>query len=425
MKHAPPPKPEEPAPLFRRQAVAHQARSLEGEVMLSLSFRNRTLIALAALVIIGIVVFAANANYSRVENVPGWVVPEGGLIRVTARQGGTIDELSVQEGDEVVNGQSLATLRLSADTAMGDSGAAIATYLLAELDAARAQAEAEREKLLSEQRSLETQRSDMSRELDASRARIATMSERLNLIEANTARVRTVAERGYASPKTLDEAELNELIARQELVDVQTSVMSMERAIKDIDAQLQALPLSLRAVEAQARANEAALARQSTELSILNGYRAGATVSGRVVAVPVTKGQTVPPQSVIAVITPEGSSLQAELYVPSRSAGFIKEGQEVRLMYQAFPYQKFGTAAGIVNSVSRTVLSPQEVAIPGLLVEEPVFRVKVTMTSDSVQAYGQMIPVQPGMLLNASIIVDRRSLIEWLLDPIYAVGRLG
>ena len=47
------------------------------------------------------------------------------------------------------------------------------------------------------------------------------------------------------------------------------------------------------------------------------------------------------------------------------------------------------------------------------------------MESDSVQAYGQDIPVQPGMLLSAGIVIDRRTLVEWLLDPIYAVGRLG
>ena len=140
---------------------------------------------------------------------------------------------------------------------------------------------------------------------------------------------------------------------------------------------------------------------------------------------PVSQGQTVAPQSVIAVVTPEGSTLEAELYVPSRSAGFITEGQEVQLMYQAFPYQKFGTAKGRVRSVSRTVLAPAEVAIPGLEIQEPVFRVKVNMESDMVRAYGQDIPVQPGMLLSASIVIDRRTLFEWLLDPLYAVGRLG
>jgi membrane fusion protein len=38
-------------------------------------------------------------------------------------------------------------------------------------------------------------------------------------------------------------------------------------------------------------------------------------------------------------------------------------------------------------------------------------------------AYGQAIPLQPGMLASAEIVFDRRSLLRWLLDPIYAVGR--
>ena len=215
------------------------------------------------------------------------------------------------------------------------------------------------------------------------------------------------------------------LSAQQELDALRSSVMATERQIGDVEAQLKTLPLSIRAAEAQARASEAQLAQQGTELAVRDVYRAGATVAGRVVAVPVSRGQTVPPQSVIAVLTPEGSTLEAELYVPSRSAGFITPGQEVQLMYQAFPYQKFGAANGTVRSVSRTVLAPGEVAIPGLEINEPVFRVKVGMESDSVQAYGQAIPVQPGMLLSAGIVIDRRTLVEWLLDPIYAVGRLG
>ncbi|MFN3275997.1 MAG: hypothetical protein ACK41U_15155 [Paracoccus sp. (in: a-proteobacteria)] len=71
------------------------------------------------------------------------------------------------------------------------------------------------------------------------------------------------------------------------------------------------------------------------------------------------------------------------------------------------------------------MLAPAEVAIPGLEVTEPVFRVKVALARDSVTAYGQQMPVQPGMLLSANIVIDRRSLPEWLLDPLYAVGRMG
>lgn len=416
---------DKPIPLFRQQAVAYQSRSLDGEVMLSLSMRMRALIILAVVVVAGAAIFAATATYARMETVVGWVVPEGGLIRVTAQQGGIIEKLSVAEGDQVAAGEALAELRLSTDLEDGSAGLALQTQLKNQIEAVRAQAEAEREKLQAQEVSLKAQRDGMLRELDQNSARVESMAERLTLIEADAKRVRKIADRGYASKKNVEESAMAVLSAQQELDALRSSVMATERQIGDVEAQLKTLPLSIRAAEAQARASEAQLAQQGTELAVRDVYRAGATVAGRVVAVPVSRGQTVPPQSVIAVLTPEGSTLEAELYVPSRSAGFITPGQEVQLMYQAFPYQKFGAANGTVRSVSRTVLAPGEVAIPGLEINEPVFRVKVGMESDSVQAYGQAIPVQPGMLLSAGIVIDRRTLVEWLLDPIYAVGRLG
>ncbi|MDO5614015.1 MAG: HlyD family efflux transporter periplasmic adaptor subunit [Paracoccus sp. (in: a-proteobacteria)] len=373
----------------------------------------------------GALAFASTASYARIETVAGWVVPEGGLIRVTAPRGGVIQSLTVSEGDTVSAGQSLAELRLSADLAGGSAGQALLTQLHAQIDAARAQAEAEREMLVADETNLKTQREGLVAERDQGRARIETTAERLALVEANAERVRAMAGRGIASRKTVEESEMAVLVAQQELSGVRSSVLAMDRQISEIDAQLRSLPLSIRAADARASAGQAQLALQGTEMETQNVYHAGATVAGRVVAVPVSRGQTVAPQSVVAVLTPEGSSLEAELYVPSRSAGFIKAGQEVQLMYQAFPYQKFGTARGVVRSVSRTVLAPSEVAIPGLEIQEPVFRVKVELASDQVRAYGQDIQVQPGMLLTAGIVIDRRTLVEWLLDPIYAVGRLG
>lgn len=424
MKDSPPPESGGSAPLFRQQAVAYQARSLEGEVLLSLSVRTRILVASAAVVIALALGFAALASYARIETVPGWVVPEGGLIRVTARQGGTVERLDVTEGQRVAVGQSLAVLRLSQDTDSGDAGAAIADYLRIELEAARAQADAEQERLLVQRRNLERQRTAMRQELEAGAGRLAAATERLELLRNNVERVKAIAERGFASNRSVEESEMALLTAEQELVDVRTGIMVMERQIEEMDAQLRSIPFSIRAAEAQARASEAALERQGTELEVLNTYHATAPFDGRVVAVPVARGQSLDPQTAIAVITPEGSRLQAELFVPSRAAGFIQPGQEVRLMYQAFPYQKFGTAKGVVASVSRTVLAPAELSIPGLPISEPVFRVKVALASELVEAYGQQMPVQPGMLLSAGIVLDRRTLVEWLLDPLYAVGRM-
>ena len=35
-----------------------------------------------------------------------------------------------------------------------------------------------------------------------------------------------------------------------------------------------------------------------------------------------------------------------------------------------------------------------------------------------IDAYGQKIPLQPQMLLRADVILERRSLLSWLLDPL-------
>src|SRR5262249_3673888 len=96
---------------------------------------------------------------------------------------------------------------------------------------------------------------------------------------------------------------------------------------------------------------------------------------------------------------------------------------EVRLMLQAFPHERFGAVGGRVTTISSTVLAPTELSIPGVDLKEPVFRVRADLASDHVRAYGQSIPMQPGMLLSADVVFDHRSLLQWLFDPLFAVAR--
>jgi membrane fusion protein len=137
----------------------------------------------------------------------------------------------------------------------------------------------------------------------------------------------------------------------------------------------------------------------------------------------VTAGQPIVAGGTIAVVVPVGGKLEAELLAPSRAIGFIQPGQDVEISLQAFPYQRFGTIRGTIRTVSSTVISPTEVGFQGLRIDEPVFRIRVSLVRESMLAYGQAIPLQPGMLASAEIVFDRRNLLRWLFDPIYAVGR--
>ena len=92
----------------------------------------------------------------------------------------------------------------------------------------------------------------------------------------------------------------------------------------------------------------------------------------------------------------------------------------MRLLYDAFPYQRFGSFAARVTSVSRVAIDPRQLAAP-LEVEEPVYRIEVAPDAQTVAAFGEAQPLQPGMTLTANLILDRRSFLDWLLTPLNAV----
>ena len=196
-----------------------------------------------------------------------------------------------------------------------------------------------------------------------------------------------------------------------------------EKEIADIDARITSIPHEMQVTEAELQTAIATIQQRSADVEQRRSQFVIAPITGRIAALPVSTGQSIAAGGTIAVLIPEGSQLEAELLAPSRSIGFIKPGQEVQLRLQAFPYQRFGTVKGTIRTVSTTVLAPNEVGVQGLDIEEPVYRIRVTLSREAMHAYGEVAPMQPGMLVSAEIIVDRRSLMQWLFDPIYAVSR--
>lgn len=152
--------------------------------------------------------------------------------------------------------------------------------------------------------------------------------------------------------------------------------------------------------------------------------RAGLTlvapIAGEIAAITVQSAQPALAGAAVATIVPNGSVLVANLYVPTSAIGFVRPGQEVRLRYDAFAYQKFGAFTDRVTDISKTILTPREL---GAGEDGPaVFRVKVALPSNRVKAYGEEWPLQPGMTLKADLVLERRKLWEWAVEPLRARG---
>lgn len=403
--------------------MRRRARRLDGAVVLASPVSVRLMGVLLAAIVLGALAFASLATYARKETVAGWIAPDRGLLRAVAANGGRVEELLVREGEAVPAGAEIARIQVSPEIAEGDAGQVLVAGLSAEAEALRLSAEANAARIDNEARQLRRHRSNLLAERREAERQIVLQEERVRLVQVDVARAQSLADRGFFPRAQLDERKGAALAAEQDLATLRQRKLSLDREVIQVTSQIDALPIETTASEAQSAAAQAQLEQRRADAQSRSEYVVRSPMAGRLAALPARVGQTLAPGGAVAVIVPQGSRLEAELYVPSRAAGFIRPGQEVRLLYQAFPHQRFGAGVGEVIAVSRTVLAPNEVAIPGVDVGEPVFRVHVRLARDYVEAYGQPTSLQPGMLLTADVIIDRRTLLEWLLDPLYAAGR--
>jgi membrane fusion protein len=210
-------------------------------------------------------------------------------------------------------------------------------------------------------------------------------------------------------------------------LDQKQQYQSLKMRLETADSSLQNIPIHIKALKINSEREIANIESQISEIvkqrAQVEGQReiiSTAPVSGRITSVVVNEGQRLNPSMPLFSIIPEGSSLQANLFLPTRSIGFLEIGQDLNISYEAFPYQKFGTYSGEVSQIAKSVIMPGEPA-SGLTFKEPVYKVAASLESQDILAYGKRIPLKPGMMLSADIVLDERTIFEWLLEPLYSL----
>jgi membrane fusion protein len=367
-------------------------------------------------------VFLTTGSYARKETARGILRPTDGEVRVfPTTRGGTVRAVAVREGELVEKGALLVTLstaRRSETGAVADEAvlAAMAeeeATLSARLAALDAAAPLDLAALQADARSTEAERVAALAAIDTGRARLVLAEERLKA-------GRELAATGYMTSEEIRRREELVLAQRQANADAEARAATLAARLAGLKARLEKLPFDATLTRADIESRLASLRQRRAEAEAAKGYEVRAAVAGRVTAVQAVEGLSADPQRPLMTITPAGGRLLAELYVPSRAIAFMKRGQEVRLLYDAFPYQRFGVGAGEIEAVSATVLAPTEVTAV-LKIEEPVYRVLVRIRRESVAAFNAEAPLQSGMALTADIVLEQRTFLEWLLDPVFAI----
>jgi membrane fusion protein len=413
--------------LFRKEAVEGQKIRLHGDVLVLPSIKLSVVSGFLAIWVLAIMLWLSNSQYARQETVQGWLEPDKGVIRVFAESAsGKIKRIMVKEGDYVEKDQSLIVVN-------GDRILQDGTHL--------------EDKLLDEyltQKQILTQQMVRNGQIyfhriQDARKRIASikleseqLQEQLRLSEQRheilKRRVENglkVRRKGHLSRYDYDTAVSRELSLRSETAGLKRSLLSNQNTQQQLEAELSIYPQEQQNDLSRIQSQLSNLAQKIAQLHGQRAHIIKATQSGFVSNIQVDQGQYTKTNLPLMTIIPADSTIEARLLVPVRAAGFLETGQSIEMRYDAFPYQKFGLHRGIISRISKSAILPNEVNQSAVQVNEPVFLVRAELERNWVHAFGEKLALKPGMTLSADVKLADRSLMEWLLEPLYSIkGKL-
>ncbi len=405
---------------FRPEAVEAKSRTGMGDVIITQP-RIFWLMTTGALgIALAGIAFAILGEFTRKETVTGFLAPREGVAAVYAPRGGIIHQVAISQGDEVEAGQLLVLLQTGQSNDLGQDEIAVQIGQVdTRLTEARLQLELAEQQYVAEFTRLEDRLSGLRVELSQIRTRHALAQESAVIARTQWERWQSLAERGLAPIGEVDRRRQSYLSAETAIADSTRQITEREGQIRETQHALDLIPTQSEIAVSRARSDIAALEQSRSELVRAGGYALTAPISGTVSFVEASPGVSANPSQPLVAIIPNDQTLYAHLLLPTRAAGFVAEGQVVNMRIDAFPYQRFGSIPGEIRSVSSTTLLPGEIAAP-IPFQEPVYRLTIDMDTQSMSAYGEVYPLNPGMTLQADITIDNRPVWRWVIDPVLA-----
>ena len=409
--------------LFRDEVLQGQRGQWMGAINLATPLTFLWWALLAASLAAAIVLFLVFGHYTRRAEVTGQLQPRAGMLTLSAQTTGTVTRTLVHEGEQVKAGQPLVEILSDVVSAsMGDTHAVVSAQL-------RAQQAQIRTTLSNLQPQAKEQAKDLRTRIGLLQAQVRQIGDQLALQreQATTAtnfvaKIKPVLEKGVISIAQFNAYQSQALTQKAQVKTLERQRLDTDQQLSSLQAQLTQLPLGMAAKANQLRGQLAQLAAQLAQSEAAGGTVLRAPRAGVISTLLVKPGQNAASGQPLLSILPHGSELEAQLLVPSKAIGFVHEGTPVVLRYQAYPYQKFGQQYGKVVQVSRSALSPAEAAtLLGQNIATPLYRVLVSLDRQTINAYGKAEVLKPGMVLNADLLLDRRSLWQWVFEPLYGL----
>ncbi len=409
-------RPEPQTDLFTSEALAFHAEQNIGRPSLLRPTGATVITIFLCLVIAFGVSYLATKSYTRKETVSGNMIAKVTTKRVYPEKNGLVSDVLVKIGDIVTTGDKLVVVHsnLANQLTGGTTSKQDYDQQIQQHEASkkiRQKQHVQKIEHLKAEYEIRTQQLTLlDSQLTSQRDIVLTSST----IATNSA---TLYKTGHLSKLEWDRLDERAHRARQQFDELKTKrvIAASDRERLNYEENTATAELSARLLQLDIQIST--LKRNRNRLSRETSQTVIAPISGTISAMFREKGEMVSTQHPVLSIQPIDTRLEAELFIPGEAIGFIKPGQTVNLLYDAYPYQQFGSYAGELRSVSNHPITAHDTLsiLPG---PGAFYLARVMPKTSTISAYGDTISLKEGMSLKADIVLDKRSLLEWLFEPL-------
>jgi membrane fusion protein len=412
--------------LFRAESLEEQRTLWLGRHTLSLGLPAALLSITSTVLLVATAVLIAFGSYARRVELRGVVLPSTGLVQITSPVAGWVETLNVRDGDNVTSGTPLYTLNTDTATRNGDTQQQILRSLAAQRSMLLLQIDRKTQIKDQQHAELRHKIENLAAQIQQMNVQIEVKTEFVRQLTEDLTNVTSYFERGLVSANERIVRQQNWMRARDDLEELKSRALRLQGEQIEIQAQLDTLLLQSENEIDGMRAELLDIDQQVANSEAKHSIEIVASASGKVTAISSLPGQVVPAGARMLTIVPTHERMQAQLLAPSTSIGFLRPGQQVLLRYSAFPYQKFGEYWGTVTEISRAALQAEEqkALVPTMPPAEQAktfYRVTVVPDRPDVMAYGRSEPLQASMQVDARVLLDRRPIYQWILEPVYGL----
>lgn len=409
-------------------------------------FLAKLVIGTISLIVLTFTFWASITRIDEIAVTMGKVVPIGQVQVVQHSEGGVVSAILVREGDSVTVGQPLLfldvtslnielkemqlremSLRLKSRRLLAFANQKELAFfrvdpdyqslLLDQKKVYQSQVRARDETI----KALQSRIQQKQNEIDLFSKQEETLVTKLALLQEEFKLRKNLTERGLSSKmsflqiqRELNQArgDLSQTVSKKKLT--RNALKESQISLRESDAQLTNQAMTeMSAVRSELIQVQEVLKRL---VNRVNGARITAKVAGVVQRLNVNSpGGVVAPRAVLLEIVPLDRELVIESQISNRDIGHVKANQPVSVKFIAYDFARYGGVSGWLQQISPTTFLDGQ--------GEPYYKAVITLDSSHIGLDPGAYPILPGMTVQANIMTGNKTIMEYLLKPIYTSVR--